>query len=91
MPKEMIWSDSLEQNVATAIELVGGLSPAAKERAKYATRAIQSTLNKLRNEHPRDSAVVLGTMYAIFKTAENILAAERESDKTGESIIQLLQ
>lgn len=84
----MKFTDSIEENVEVLRELLGGVPPGARNRAKQAASAVENMVVRLQADHPKDPVVALGTAFAVFVIAQRFIQAERGSD--GKSMIQLL-
>jgi len=81
------FSDSIGENLDTLRELLSGIPPGARNRARLAAVEIEKVFDKLRKEYPRDPAVALGTAFAIFTLADRMTDAPPEGEK---NLIQLL-
>ncbi len=84
-----MFTDSVDENVDTIRELIAGLPPGARNRAKRAAIAIENTFARLQKDHPKDSAVALGAAFAVFLLCQRLVEAPQQggSDK---GLIQLL-
>ena len=83
-------NDSISETLSGVQELVRGLPPEAKGRAKFAAVALENTFQALRSAHPRDLAVALGAVFAIFTIAERLVQIEADSENKGTGLIQLI-
>lgn len=83
-------NDSIAETLNEVQDLVRDLPPEAKGRAKYAAIQIENAFQTLRVAHPRDPAVALGAVFAIFTIAERLVKIEADSAKKGTGLIQLV-
>jgi hypothetical protein len=81
-------SDSVNENVATLTELLRGIPPEARNRARVAATSIEKVVNDLRKDYPRDPAVALGTAWALAMMLDRMV--QSDTDKGDENLIQLL-
>lgn len=84
------FTDSIQSNIDTLQELLGGIPPSAQARAKKAAVSIENAVMALQKDHPKDPAVALGCAFAIMMTAQRILEADEEGAKSSNALIQLL-
>lgn len=84
-----MFTDSISENIETLRELLGGLPPEARKRAKKAAVTIENVFTGLQKDYPKDPAVALGAAFAVFLLAERLCEAPEQggSDK---GLIQLL-
>jgi len=83
-----MFSDSIDENVETLAELLRGVPPSSRARAKYAAGAIEKAFTDLQKDHPKDAAIALGAAFAIYMIAQRIVEQAKESD--GGGLIQLI-
>jgi hypothetical protein len=85
----MEFTDSVAENAEILTELLRGIPPEARRRAKKAAVTIENVFTGLQKDHPKDIAVALGAAFAVFKLAERLKDAKAQggSDK---NLIQLL-
>jgi len=83
-----MFSDSIDQNCETLKELLRGLPPSTRGRARMAAAAIERVFTGLQKDHPRDGAVALGAAFAIYMIGARIV--EQAKDGKSEHLIQLL-
>jgi hypothetical protein len=88
----MQFTDSVSENVEILRELLGGLMPEHRRRAKKAAVALENVFNDLKKDYPRDPAVALGAAFAIFIMAQRMVEAPKQGDKVadGMGLIHLL-
>lgn len=84
----MQFTDSLSENLEVCAELLRGVPPDARNRAKKAAASVERVFTALQKDHPRDPAVALGFAFAIFKYCEKITARDDTGQQPG--LIQLL-
>lgn len=84
----MQFTDSIANNVEVVSELLKGVPPTSRERAKRAAVMIERVWTQLQRDYPRDPAVALGAAYAVFKFAEKIIETGADGQQKG--LIQLL-
>jgi hypothetical protein len=88
----MQFGNELDANLAIVEELLQLVPPEQRRDAKKAAVMIENTIERLKRDNPKNTAVMLGTVYAIFKYAEQIVKAPKGSDKNGgDNVIQLLE
>lgn len=86
----MQFTDSIDENVETIRELLGGIPQEAQNRAKKAAVLMENQFTRLQKDYPKDTAVALGAAFAIFLLAQRIVEAPKEGDGS-KGLIQLLQ
>jgi hypothetical protein len=86
----MQFTDSIDENVETLRELLGGIQPEHRQRAKKAAVALENVFNRLKHDYPRDPAVALGAAFAIFMMAQRMVEAPKQGDTQGVGLIHLL-
>lgn len=84
----MQFTDSLSNNLEVVTELLQGVPPSSRQRAKKAAAMIEKAWTQLQKDYPRDPAVALGAAFAVFKFAEKI--TETGADGSQPGLIQLL-
>lgn len=85
----MQFTDSLQENLEVVTELLRGVPPDARHRARKAAAMVEAAWNAIQKDHPRDPAVALGVAFAIFKFAEKITTVGDDGQQKG--LIQFLQ
>ena len=84
----------LNNDIDTTLEQVGelirGLPPEARERAKYAATVFEHTFQTLRTAHPRDPAIALGAAFAIFTLADRLVKIDNQGEEKGGGLIKLV-
>jgi len=86
-----MFTDSIEGNVEILRELVAGIPPEGRRRAKGAAVAIEKVWDDLRRAHPKDPAVALGCAFAFFMICQRMIEQdEHDGGKEGAGLIQLL-
>jgi hypothetical protein len=88
----MQFTDSIDENVEILTELLRGIQPQHRLRAKKAAASLEKVFNGLKRDYPRDPAVALGAAFAIFIMAQRMVEAPKQGDKTdgGVGLINLL-
>ncbi len=84
-----MFSDSIDENVETLRELLGGIQPQHRRRAKAAAVALENAFTRLQKDHPKDSVIALGAAFAIFMLAQRLVEAPKQGD-SDKRLIQLL-
>jgi hypothetical protein len=84
-----MFTDSIDGNIELLRELIAGLPPGARNRAKRAAVEIEKTVLGLKKEHPHDSAVAAGAAFAIFLFAQRLVESPPQDSKE-RGLIQLL-
>lgn len=86
----MKFTDSVSENLEVVRELLAGVPPGTRNRARAAAIAIETAWEKVRKDSmdTRDPAVVLGAAFAIFTLADRMVQAERNGESA--PLIQLL-
>lgn len=87
MSSQLQFSDSIDDNFNVVVELLNGIPPNARERAKKAAIAIEKTIMAIRKDGKKDPAAGLGVAFAVFMVAKQLVEAQAESDRP---LIQLL-
>lgn len=83
-------NDSIGTTLDQIGELLRGLPPESRHRAKTVAVQFESVVNNIRRGHPADPAAGLGLAFAVFKTAEQLIDADRNAAESGRGLIQLL-
>jgi hypothetical protein len=84
-----MFSANIDENCEMLQELLRGLPPSARGRAKMAAAAIEKVFVGLQKDHPKDGAVALGAAFAIYMIGARIVEQAKEGEHG--SLIQLLQ
>lgn len=85
-----MFTDSVTENVEMLRELLGGIPPESRRRAKGAAVALENTFTAMQKAYPKDPAVALGAAFAIFLLAQRLVEAPKQGDSAEKSMIQLL-
>jgi hypothetical protein len=85
-----MFTDSIDENIEILRELLGGIPPEARRRAKRAAVEIENVFSGLQKNHPKDPAVALGAAFAVFLLAQRLVEA-KEQGGSDKGLIQLLQ
>ena len=83
-----MFSDSVDGNCEILKELIGGIPPSQRNKAKRAAMKIEKAFTDLQRDYPKDAAVSLGAAFAIYMIGARIVEQAKESD--GKGLIQLL-
>ena len=83
-----MFSDSMSENCETLQELLRGLPPSARGRAKKAAAAIEKVFVGLQKDNPKDGATALGAAFAIYMLGARIV--EQAKENPGKNLIQLI-
>jgi hypothetical protein len=83
-----MFSDSVDGNCEILKELIGGIPPSQRNKAKRAAMKIEKAFTDLQRDYPKDAAVALGAAFAIYMIGSRIVEQAKESD--GKGLIQLL-
>jgi hypothetical protein len=86
----MEFTDSIDENVEILRELLGGIPPEARDRAKKAAIALENQFTRLQRDYPKDTAIALGAAFAVFMLAQRIVEAPKQGDGKDRGLIQLL-
>ena len=84
-----MFTDSIDENVEMLRELLGGVPPESRRRAKKAAVALENTFTRLQKDHPKDAVIALGAAFAIFMLAQRLVEAPKQGD-SDKRLIQLL-
>ena len=84
------FNDSIENNAEVIAELLRGVPPAQRNKAKRAAVAIENIVTRLQKDHPKDPYVAIGVAFCIFKLADRIVNAPKQGDSEERGLIQLL-
>ena len=84
-----MFNDSIEENLETLRELLGGIPAPARNRAKKAAVTLENAFTRLQKDYPKDSTVALGAAFAIFTLAQRLVDAPKQGD-SDKRLIQLL-
>lgn len=91
MSNDTLLTDSIDQTIDNIAEALRQMRPDMRKKASEAAAMIEKVVMKLRADHPRNPAVALGTVFALYKLAETFRDSEANSAaKGGESPIHLL-
>jgi len=82
----MEFTDSIDENVEILREMLGGIMPEHRRRAKKAAVALENVFNGLKKDYPKDPAVALGAAFAIFIMAQRMVEAPKQGDKSGDGM-----
>lgn len=85
----VMFTDSVEHNVALLEELVSQLPLQHRNEARRAASIIERTFNQLKRDGQMSPGAALGTAYAFFKISQNLVKPGSKK-AGGESLIQLL-
>ena len=85
-----MFTDSIDENLEIIRELLGGIPPSERQRAKRAAVTLENTFTAIAKANPKDPAVGLGAAFAIFILAQRLVQAPSQSD-SDKGLIQLLQ
>lgn len=83
-----MFSDNISENCEILRELIAGLPPSERPKAKRAAVKIEKAFTDLQRDYPKDAAVALGAAFAIYVIGERIVEQAKESD--GGGLIQLV-
>lgn len=83
-------SDSINDTLDKVAEALRRLRPDQREQAKDAAVMIERVIMKLRADHPRNPAIALGVVFAVYKMAERFLESDKEAAAKSDSMINLL-
>lgn len=86
----MQFTDSIDNNLEILKELLGGIGPAHRERAKRAAVKLENVFTALQRDNPKDPAVALGAAFAIYTLAQRLVNAGQDGAPAESSLIQLL-
>jgi len=78
----------MSENCETLQELLRGLPPSARGRAKKAAAAIEKVFVGLQKDNPKDGATALGAAFAIYMLGARIV--EQAKENPGKNLIQLI-
>lgn len=84
-----MFSQNIEENCEILRELIRGVPPSQRNKAKRAAAKIEKAFTDLQKDYPKDAAVALGAAFAIYMIGARIVEQAKESP--GENLIQLLQ
>lgn len=84
-----MFNDSLENNLETIKELIQGVPPSERDRAKRAAVAVEKVVTALIRDNQGNPAVGLGMAFAVFTIAQRLAAAPQEGD-SDKRLIHLL-
>jgi hypothetical protein len=84
-----MFNDSIEENLETLRELLGGIPPDSRRRAKKAAVSLENTFTRLQKDNPKDAVIALGAAFAIFMLAQRLVEAPKQGD-SDKRLIQLL-
>jgi len=88
---DTLLTDSIDATIENIAQALQHMRPDMREKAKEAATMIETVVMKLRKDHPRNPAVALGTVFALYKLAERFRDSEANAvQKGGESPIHLL-
>jgi len=85
----MKFTDSIEANLEIITELLSGIGPQHRNRAKRAAVAVENVVVRLQRDYPKDPSVALGAAFAIYTLADRLVKAG-DGGKSDEGLIKLL-
>jgi hypothetical protein len=83
-----VFSQNIQENCEILKELIGGIPPSQRNKAKRAAAKIEKAFVDLQKDYPKDAAVALGAAFAIYMIGARIVEQAKEGD--GKGLIQLL-
>lgn len=84
-----MFNDSIENNVEVIKELLQGVPPSERDRAKRAAVAVEKVITALIKDNQGHPTVGLGMAFAVFTIAQRLTASPQEGD-SDKRLIQLL-
>ena len=84
-----MFSDSIQENIETIRELLAGIPPAERRKAKAAAVQLENTFTRLAKDNPKNPAVGLGAAFCVMMLAQRIVEAPQQGD-SDKGLIQLL-
>jgi len=84
-----VFNDSIENNVEVIKELLQGVPPSERDRAKRAAVAVEKVITALIKDNQGHPTVGLGMAFAVFTIAQRLTASPQEGD-SDKRLIQLL-
>lgn len=78
-----MFSKDIEENCDTLRELLRGLPPSERGKAKMAAAKIEKVFMGLQKDHPKDGAVALGAAFAIYMIGARIVEQAKEGKHDG--------
>jgi hypothetical protein len=84
-----MFNDSIENNLETIKEVLQGVPPSERDRAKRAAVAVEKVVTALIRDNQGNPAVGLGMAFAVFTIAQRLTASPQEGD-SDKRLIQLL-
>jgi hypothetical protein len=84
-----MFNDSIENNIETIRELLQGVPPSERDRAKRAAMLIEKAVQGIMKDNHGNPAVGLGMAFAIYSIAQKLVQTPQEGDKSS-GLIQLL-
>ena len=85
-----MFSNDIEENCETLKELLRGLPPSSRHKAKRAAATIEKVFMGLQKDNPKCGATALGAAFAIYMIGARIVEQAKEGGKEHENLIQLL-
>ena len=83
-----MFTNNIEENCDILKELIRGIPPSQRQRAKHAAAAIEKVFMGLQKDHPKDPAIALGAAFAIYMIGARIVEQAKEGKH--DNLIQLL-
>lgn len=83
-----MFTNDIEENCEILKELIRGIPPSQRGKAKRAAAKIEKAFTDLQKDYPKDGAVALGAAFAIYMIGARLVEQAKESD--GKSLIQLI-
>lgn len=84
-----MFTDSIDSNLEVIKELLGGIPPSERDRAKRAAVMIEKAVTGLIKDNQGHPAVGLGMSFAIFVIAQRLVQSPQSGDSE-KRLIQLL-
>jgi hypothetical protein len=83
-----MFSKDIDENVETLRELLRGLPPSQRNKARLAAAKIEKAFMALQKDYPKDGAVALGAAFAIYMIGARIVEQAKEGEHG--NLIELL-
>ena len=83
------FTDSIDENLDLLEELVRGLPAGSHHQAKAAVDLLANTVHRIRRDSQGNPGAAIGTAWAIYKLAQQMVRQGENGEDHGQKLIQL--
>ena len=85
-----VFSDSIDANLDLLEELVRGLPSGQRNQARLAANLIEKVFNDIRRDSQGNPGAAIGTAWAVYKIAKEMVQKSENGIDNGKKLIQLV-